>query len=222
MDSKPTKTTRGQRPLCLNNLAESVMSFLRMKQVTTFQEVADYIVAKIGHQKSEPSAEKTTRRRVYDVLNVFLASELITKENKSIRYQSLVALSDDSAMPPNSQDLARVCKEKQEQLVRLIRLLLAYKALIARNEKTMRPPTAIPVPFIIVGFNSNIAGGSKAALNGKKLEMYALANPSFYSPMDVFKLNFSDEVQRQVLREIPELAACESLVFPPPPDTSEP
>lgn len=197
------------------------MSFLRMKQVTTFQEVADYIVAKIGHQKSERSAEKTTRRRVYDVLNVFLASELITKENKSIRYQSLVALSDDTAMPPTSQDLARVCKEKQEQLVRLIRLLLAYKSLIARNEKTMRPPTAIPVPFIIVGFNSNIAGGSKAALNGKKLEMYALANPSFYSPMDVFKLKFSDEVQRQVLREIPELAACESLVFPQSPDASE-
>lgn len=222
LEVKPSKGSRGENPLCLNRLAVSVMQFIQTKQVTTFHEVADMIVAKVAQTQNEPNGEKTTRRRVYDVLNVFLASGLITKESKSIRYQPLGNISQETDLPPDMKELIQACEEKQAKLVQRIQLLLAYKSLMARNEKAMRPANAIPMPVIIVGFNSNIAGGSKAALNGRTLEMYASENPIFYSPMDVFsQLNFPVDLQKQLLREIPGLAASESYVFPNNGDTSE-
>jgi hypothetical protein len=77
---------RREKPLCLNNLAASVMKFIEAARVTTFQDVADRLILEVSRFLRENKGDKTTRRRVYDVLNVFLAPGLIERSGKSIRF----------------------------------------------------------------------------------------------------------------------------------------
>lgn len=88
--------SKGSRPLCLTNLSAMVLEFLKKNPVTTFSNVADMIIRTISEKYKDISADKTTRRRVYDVLNVFLATGIITKDNKRIRYNDLNLAQDES------------------------------------------------------------------------------------------------------------------------------
>jgi hypothetical protein len=205
----------GTKPLCLNSLARSVLAFIEGRQVTTFQEVADRIMAEISHLGGEGNTEKTTRRRVYDVLNVFLASDLIVREGKSIRYQRTeegVSAEDTSE---EEDDLSAELADKERRLHEKVRMLVAYETLIRRNANRERPPSAVQLPAIIVGFNSNISGRSNTSLDGKTLEIHASENPIFYSPMDVFgNIGFTNADQSESLRQYQDLAQLESVLFP--------
>jgi hypothetical protein len=77
---------RGEKTLCLNNLAVLVMKLIEAAQVTTFQDVAGALILEVSRFPRESKGEKTTRRRIYDVLNVFLAPSLIEPSGKSIRF----------------------------------------------------------------------------------------------------------------------------------------
>jgi hypothetical protein len=190
------------------------MKLVQSKQTTTFQDTADAVVGDLKHSQHSQNDEKTTRRRVYDVLNVFLASGVITREGRSIRFRPLGATTPLSDVPECERPLAESCEQKQSKLISKIKLLLAYRGLIHRNSTGLRPATAIQLPAIIVGFNSNIQGDSSASLDQKSLQIQASANPSFYSPMDVLgNIGISVEAQREALRHIPALASMEPYVF---------
>lgn len=209
--AKRPSEVRQQKPLCLSSLAEDVLHFIQERTNTTFQEVADMIVS-----KDDSSNEKTTRRRVYDVLNVFAAAGLISKEARSIKYQPLAHISELDNLSPQDKDLAKDCEDKRTMLMQRIKLLLSYKALIARNKQVARPVNAVQMPVIIVGFNNNILGESNSSLDGRSVEMNASENPIFYSPMDVFaKLQFPVDLLRTLIKEphTRGLEACEDLVF---------
>jgi hypothetical protein len=190
------------------------MKVIQSNPVTTFQDAADVVVEEMRAEHSGHGDDKNTRRRVYDVLNVFLASGLIIRDGRSIRFRGLGTPPPIEEIPESERAFARTCELKQARLVGQIKLLLGYRALIARNASQPRPASAVPLPTIIVGFNSNIEGDSNMSLDHKTLQIHASANPLFYSPMDVFQnVNLSTEVQRDELRQIPALAAMESFVF---------
>lgn len=204
--------SRQPKPLSLNSLAEDISHFIQEKVATTFQDVADMIVEKITQDDAESNNDKTTRRRVYDVLNVFLAAGVITKEGKQIRHQPLAHISEMDLMEQD-RALSEDVEHKKALLIQRIKLLLAYKSLMVRNSQQRRPASAIQMPAIIVGFNSNISGGSKTSLDGRSVVMHASENPVFYSPMDVFeRMGLPQELQRSILKET-RLASCEDLVF---------
>lgn len=212
--AKRPSEARQQKPLCLGSLAEDVLHFIQERTNTTFQEVADMIVSKT--HKDDSSNEKTTRRRVYDVLNVFAAAGLISKEARSIKYQPLAHISELDNLSPQDKDLAKNCEDKRTLLMQRIKLLLSYKALIMRNKQVSRPVNAVQMPVIMVGFNNNILGESYSSLDGKSVEMSASEGPIFYSPMDVFsKLQFPVDLLRTLMKEphTRGLEACEDLVF---------
>jgi hypothetical protein len=75
-----SKAAHEAKPLSLSHLAAAVLRFIEGRQSTTFQEVADRVSIEVSPVGSETVSEKATRRRVYDVLNVFLASGLVVRE----------------------------------------------------------------------------------------------------------------------------------------------
>jgi hypothetical protein len=214
MNASAAMTVHETKPLSLNHLAASVLQFIESRQFTTFQEVADRVGIEVSPHGQEAISERTARRRVYDVLNVFLASGLVVREGKSIRYQRLEdtdplgAVSADESVPPALQEKARTLHEK-------VRTLVGYETLIRRNAGRDRPPSTIQLPAIIVGFSSSILGGCRSALDGKSLEIHASENPLFYSPMNVFqRIGFTNADHRETLRQFPALASLDSALFP--------
>lgn len=205
-------TSRGSKPLSLNNLSLAVMDIIKRNETISFKEVADKIINEMHKQSlDEANTERTIRRRVYDVLNVFFAADIISKDNKMIKYKLTATLTPSTPIPPRLQSLYERCEQKHEILMMKLKLLLSYQSLITRNASIARPSKVIHLPLMIVGFNSNIDGGSNRSLDGKSLEIHASENPTFYSPMNIFdKMQIPFDQFKEILKKTSGLSQLET------------
>jgi len=150
----------------LRHFSMKVCEKVQMKGVTSYNEVADELVAEfsdplnmINAQDSVmPYDQKNIRRRVYDALNVLMAMNIISKEKKEIRWIGLPTNSAQECQHLEIEKQKRIerIKHKTQQLQELILQQIAFKNLVQRNrdlEKSQGPPasnSAIQLPFIIV------------------------------------------------------------------------
>uniref|UniRef100_A0A8C3G960 Transcription factor n=1 Tax=Cyclopterus lumpus TaxID=8103 RepID=A0A8C3G960_CYCLU len=150
----------------LRHFSMKVCEKVQKKGVTTYNEVADELVAEFSSADSHMSPndahvydQKNIRRRVYDALNVLMAMNIISKEKKEIKW---IGLPTNSAQECQNLEVERQrrlerIKQKQSQLQELILQQIAFKNLVQRNRQTEqqanRPPppnSIIHLPFIIV------------------------------------------------------------------------
>ncbi|GAB1600048.1 transcription factor Dp-1-like isoform X2 [Argonauta hians] len=148
----------------LRHFSMKVCEKVQKKGVTSYNEVADELVAEFSDPRNMSPSEqvaydqKNIRRRVYDALNVLMAMNIISKEKKEIRWIGLPTNSAQECQNIEAENRRKVerIKHKTEQLRELILQQVAFKNLVERNrycEQTMgRPPqhTSIHLPFIIV------------------------------------------------------------------------
>uniref|UniRef100_A0A8C1WML7 Transcription factor n=1 Tax=Cyprinus carpio TaxID=7962 RepID=A0A8C1WML7_CYPCA len=149
----------------LRHFSMKVCEKVQRKGVTTYNEVADELVAEFssGDNHISPNDhvydQKNIRRRVYDALNVLMAMNIISKEKKEIKWIGLPTNSAQECQNLEVERQRRVerIKQKQSQLQELILQQIAFKNLVQRNrqreQQTKRPPPAnsvIHLPFIIV------------------------------------------------------------------------
>lgn len=157
---------RGSKNKGLRHFSLKVCEKVQSKGVTTYNEVADELVAELQKMAAEGQAEgmgnnKNIRRRVYDALNVLMAMGIITKEKKEIRWVGL---------PTNSrQDLHKIevdqevrlerIRRKKEHLEELMSQQRSYANLLSRNAQmdpiSMDPNSKIHLPFILVNTRNN-------------------------------------------------------------------
>jgi hypothetical protein len=64
------------------------------------------------------------------------------------------------------RDIVAVCQDKQQVLETKIKLLVAYRGMIARNSALKCPRSEIKLPEIITGFKADISGISSTSLDG--------------------------------------------------------
>uniref|UniRef100_A0A3Q2E865 Transcription factor n=1 Tax=Cyprinodon variegatus TaxID=28743 RepID=A0A3Q2E865_CYPVA len=150
----------------LRHFSMKVCEKVQKKGVTTYNEVADELVAEFSSSDNHMSPndshvydQKNIRRRVYDALNVLMAMNIISKEKKEIKW---IGLPTNSAQECQNLEVERQrrlerIKQKQSQLQELILQQIAFKNLVKRNKETEqqanRPPppnSIIHLPFIIV------------------------------------------------------------------------
>lgn len=83
---KPEKAGKGLRHFSLK-----VCEKVKVKGTTTYNEVADELVAEEIQNNSfdKNCDQKNIRRRVYDALNVLMALQIISKDKKEIRWIGL-------------------------------------------------------------------------------------------------------------------------------------
>ncbi|XP_005090901.1 transcription factor Dp-1 [Aplysia californica] len=150
----------------LRHFSMKVCEKVQMKGVTSYNEVADELVAEFSDPLNMlspsdavmPYDQKNIRRRVYDALNVLMAMNIISKEKKEIRWIGLPTNSAQECQHLEIEKQKRIerIKHKTQQLQELILQQIAFKNLVQRNrdlEKSQGPPasnSAIQLPFIIV------------------------------------------------------------------------
>uniref|UniRef100_A0A6Q2WVV6 Transcription factor n=1 Tax=Esox lucius TaxID=8010 RepID=A0A6Q2WVV6_ESOLU len=150
----------------LRHFSMKVCEKVQKKGVTTYNEVADELVAEfsagdtlLSPGDSHSYDQKNIRRRVYDALNVLMAMNIISKEKKEIKW---IGLPTNSAQECQNLEVERQrrlerIKQKQGQLQELILQQIAFKRLVQRNRAAEQhagrappPNSVINLPFIIV------------------------------------------------------------------------
>lgn len=152
----------------LRHFSMKVCEKVQKKGTTSYNEVADELVAEFSDPSRSASPtdqgdaqaydQKNIRRRVYDALNVLMAMNIISKEKKEIKWLGLPTNSAQECQnleveKQRRQDRIRL---KTQQLQELILQQIAFKNLVQRNkqqEKIHGAPTqnsAIQLPFIVV------------------------------------------------------------------------
>lgn len=216
MDAPAEKksTPRSSKPLCLTNMASKILSILKQKENTTFQEVADDIVNDIGPDVADANNERTLRRRVYDVLNVFVAAGFITKDNKKITY---TPPRTSSGQPMETAALEEKIQAKQTALVDKIRMLLMWKLLIERNKHIIRPSVTVPIDnTLFVGFKQLTGAIQRRPLTDQRqLEIGADSTPLFYSPMNVMEsIGFRRDDEARMMAQFREISPMMPVMYP--------
>ncbi|XP_046919654.1 transcription factor Dp isoform X2 [Dermatophagoides farinae] len=156
-----SKTGKG-----LRHFSMKVCEKVRNKGTTTYNEVADELVAEFSDDPiasrasfqtgndQEPFDQKNIRRRVYDALNVLMAINIISKEKKEIKWIGLPtnAVQECSELENERAQRQQRIKEKKDQLRDLLIQQIAFKNLADRNQMTEMPDpnSIIKLPFIIV------------------------------------------------------------------------
>lgn len=222
-EPRADQTARSAKPLSLSNMAHSVLAVLEQRKTTSFSQVADLIVESIG-QASEFDSEndqRTLRRRVYDVLNVFLAAGFVVKEGKTLKY---VPGALERRTPDAIEDVRKRLHLKLGVLCDNLKLLIYMKLLIERNSRRSRALGAVQLPCMFVGFSDVGNGEITKTLSGRQLQIVVPSVPLFFSPMNVYDcIGFSTAEQIRILRQlrfrslaIPPrlLATLEPLMFP--------
>lgn len=156
----PTGHEKGSKGL--RHFAMLVCEKVKQKITTTYNEVADELVAEYSnaqrHLNDQQYDQKNIRRRVYDALNVLMAMNIIYKDKKDIHWVGLPTNSAQElqALQLEKQKREQRVKQKTAQLHELILQQIAFKNLVQRNKRlqqTHGPPasnSAIQLPFIIV------------------------------------------------------------------------
>jgi hypothetical protein len=190
-----------------------VFSVLQNHESLTFQMVADSVVRTLGYSQMESNNERTLRRRVYDVLNVFVAAGITAKDGKAIVWRR-------TRMPtppdPESDCLAETIRTRRTQLIDKIAVFVNWKLVIQRNRTRERPAVFVPVwRTLFVGF-PNVPGSSyEQAVDKKTVEIRCAATPVFFSPLEAIgKMGFTTEQKLAVLRENPQLEKAIPYAFP--------
>eukprot|EP01105_Mastigella_eilhardi_P024971 TRINITY_DN663_c0_g1_i6.p1 TRINITY_DN663_c0_g1~~TRINITY_DN663_c0_g1_i6.p1 ORF type:complete len:272 (-),score=89.41 TRINITY_DN663_c0_g1_i6:64-879(-) len=166
---------------------------VEQKKVTTYSQVADELVAEGSLLPEGPEpVNKNIRRRIYDVLNVLAATNVISKQNKQIHW---LGIQSDQELrlqeeKKQSQERLRIKREYLEQLRTRHEL---YTQLVAKNRKRQQPPlqgAQIHTPFIIIntGHDTKI----KCQVNDVKTEYSITLDQNFELHSDLEVLQCMD------------------------------
>jgi len=126
--------------------------------VTSYNEVADELVKELNNQNSKNSVvdQKNIRRRVYDVLNVLCAMNIISKDKKEIQWIGFPSNGNrkrsdlDRLMVEKNQIRERI-EKKREFLKQLASQQQTYNNLIKRNlSLNTEEQNKLFIPFIVV------------------------------------------------------------------------
>ncbi|RWS13547.1 transcription factor Dp-1-like protein [Dinothrombium tinctorium] len=171
--NQPPAKRRKQDPKTgkgLRHFSMKVCEKVKLKGTTTYNEVADELVAEFSADPiasraafqggylptdQEPFDQKNIRRRVYDALNVLMAMNIISKEKKEIKWIGLPtnAAQECSELEQEKQKRLERIAVKKQQLRDLLLQQIAFKNLVERNKNLPVVPSTnaiISLPFIIV------------------------------------------------------------------------
>ncbi|XP_051138816.1 transcription factor-like protein DPB [Andrographis paniculata] len=164
------KKKRGQRAVGgdksgrgLRQFSMKVCEKVESKGRTTYNEVADELVAEFADPSNNPATpdqqqydEKNIRRRVYDALNVLMAMDIISKDKKEIQWKGLPRTSqnDIEELKTERLGLRSRIEKKAAYLQELEEQYVGLQNLMSRNEKLYSsgnvPSGGVALPFILV------------------------------------------------------------------------
>ena len=131
-----------------------------------------------------PETLVTIKKRVYDILRVFEAADIITRKNKIIYFNTKPVL------PQITQSAAKIqedrINDKKRMLLMKVNMLLMSKTLVAMNtRKNISKESAILFPFIVFAIpESN--GRYQLSFDKRSLDMW-FDHYKFYSLIEILQ-----------------------------------
>ena len=134
--------TKSRNETSLRTLSWQIKEIVTHRRKTTYKEVANDLVARLGEARNLCLAknERNVRRRVYDALNVLVAAGVFAKEGNTLLAKPRVR------REPQSDQL----KEKHERLQELVESYVATRHLFERNNMQVRSGAVVPYPTSVV------------------------------------------------------------------------
>jgi hypothetical protein len=203
---------RSAKPLCLGRMAPVVLTVLKTHDPLSFQAVADAVVHEVGGDPSIGNNERTLRRRVYDVLNVFLAAGIAAKQGKTLVWIRTHIRPSANSVP---QSLYASIQMREIELIDKISIFVTWKLLMDANRTRPKPPIAVPVwKTLFVGFRT-CSGGYDGKFDRRKVMIHAQSPPLFFSPLEVIaKLGFTRDQKKAILLAERQLQDAVPIMFP--------
>ncbi len=136
-----TKPTNLRDQTSLRYISKRVSKKVERKQTTNYNEVANELVGEASElldkeavnmtSKERKNHEKNIRRRVYDALNVLLATDIITRTKDKDNKEKTIHW---KGFPTNTRnDLALLEKEKEEVMMEVERKKQCLEELLVQN-----------------------------------------------------------------------------------------
>jgi hypothetical protein len=164
----------------LKAISSRVKLELETRRHTSIPELTAAIISDYKSQwDSVP--DDTIRRRVYDVVTVFIVIGYVQKSQKTLDWVGKVP-SDDPSVPAQIATISRSVEHKQELLRHKLRLLFLYRALITANRTSSRPNNAIPFPTIVLGGKRHITVRKDS---DRQLTIECPRLPEVFSPVEI-------------------------------------
>ncbi|KAL0218421.1 hypothetical protein P9112_004074 [Eukaryota sp. TZLM1-RC] len=175
----------------LRDIAKIVAETVRIKQKTTYNEVADELVK---DTLDKGSSSQNTRRRVYDALNVLRSLKVIEVNNKEISWngfddmyqveRSVTGRTSSSSSSQQLNEMKQRISSKQERLRSLCNREVLLRCLLQRRRSTndnayATTKSTIIAPFYVVSISkceqlSSQNGASSLLLTSSSpLEVYS-------------------------------------------------
>eukprot|EP00798_Chlamydomonas_sp_ICE-L_P026998 gene26998-9016_t len=157
-------TVRASANKGLRHLSQRVCSIVKEKGRTTYNEVADELVAELrsgdlneGCSNFDEKKEENVRRRVYDAINVLMSAEMMEKDKKEIIWIGNPKTGMDNLQRmerERAQVMARL-EAKQKDLQRFVEQYAAMQHLVHRNQALdaqghVSEATRIHIPFLVI------------------------------------------------------------------------
>eukprot|EP01118_Nematostelium_gracile_P011893 TRINITY_DN4291_c0_g1_i2.p1 TRINITY_DN4291_c0_g1~~TRINITY_DN4291_c0_g1_i2.p1 ORF type:complete len:154 (+),score=36.20 TRINITY_DN4291_c0_g1_i2:55-516(+) len=118
-------------------------------------------------EKKVPVDQKNIRRRVYDALNVLMATNIIAKDKKEIQWIGLPTNTKQETEHLETEKNTRTetLKKKRAAYAELNNQLVCYQNLVSRNSKheVNDLESRIELPFIIVNTKNTTVIGCEVA-----------------------------------------------------------
>ena len=136
----------------LKQLTQLVKQIICKHQPTSFKNVASKLIEEliITEGPDRVKEEKNVRRRVYDAINVLIASEVLERNGRNVSWKEHW---DNPEVDYRENDLEKkrsLIEDKKKGLKVVLNKFLAIRALISRNKRGLSGKPAINFPFIIV------------------------------------------------------------------------
>jgi len=211
----------------LRHFSLKVCQKVESKKTTSYNEVADELVGEFASETSvSPVDQKNIRRRVYDVLNVLMAMNIISKDKKEIHWIGVPTNNDtrqeDELRKEKTQRMERI-KKKLDNLTELQAQQISYRNLLTRNAKPDYSSTdaknRIYLPFIVVNTKSNTVINCEVVSDRSRYffnfsQPFAIHDDNeILRRMGMGNPNFNNEVNTQTTTPI-------TTTLPPPPPPS--
>lgn len=136
----------------LKHLTQLVKQIICKHQPTSFKNVAFKLIEEliITEGPDRVKEEKNVRRRVYDAINVLIASDVLERNGRNVSWKEKW---DNSEVDFKKNDLEKkrsLIEDKKKGMKIVLNKFLAIRALISRNKRGLSGKPAINFPFIIV------------------------------------------------------------------------
>mmetsp|Transcript_1053 Transcript_1053/g.1395 ORF Transcript_1053/g.1395 Transcript_1053/m.1395 type:complete len:236 (+) Transcript_1053:3-710(+) len=200
-----------KRSTGLRDFASMVCEKVQKLGRTTYNKVSDEIIEEIA-KTNQSYDEKNIRRRIYDVLNVFMALDMIQKDNKNILWQGFPAKMSPQKFTDEAAELLKetkvIVKRKREKLDQILGQVQQFKKLARRNTEQTNSSlpthnqTILPLPFLLCVTSANTQISCKITQDKRKAHIDLTKPFELHDQTGIIQRLFDESIPTTKIKEL--------------------